>query len=263
MRFSAVIPARNAPHLSAAIDSCLNQKLKPHEIIVVDDASSLHPAELLRRPFAAECNSGLLKLITLSQNRGPSAARNTGWDAATGDFVAFLDADDRWDEGKLAVVYAWLAENPGIDWLAHDYAVGATEPDQSGADPTRLSLRRLLVSNPGQTSSVVLRRSLAQRFDERMRHSEDYDLWLRIAAAGHGCYFSPATLTALGRPQLAAGGLSENRRAMRSGEMRAFLHLIAARPGSGPLASLSPCLVPAQTFPQGDLLRGSVPPECS
>ena len=235
MRFSAVIPARNAPNLSAAIDSCLNQRLKPHEVIVVDDASSEHPVESLRQRFAAECDSGLLKLITLSRNRGPSAARNTGWDAATGDFVAFLDADDRWNEEKLEVVDAWLTENPNIDWLAHDYAVGQAEPEKGEAAPARLSLRRLLVSNPGQTSSVVLRRSPVQRFDEGMRHSEDYDLWLRIAAAGHGCYFSPARLTELGRPQLTAGGLSENRRAMRSGEMRAFLHLIAARPVLAPL----------------------------
>ena len=235
MRFSAVIPARNAPNLTAAIDSCLNQRLKPHEIIVVDDASSEHPAESLGERFATECDSGLLKLITLSQNRGPSAARNTGWDAATGDFIAFLDADDHWDEGKLAAVDAWLSDNPDIDWLAHGYAVGPTEPEEGEAGPAKLSLRRLLVSNPGQTSSVVLRRSLAQRFDEGMRHSEDYDLWLRIAAAGHGCYFSPARLTELGRPQLTAGGLSENRRAMRSGEMRAFLHLISARPILAPL----------------------------
>ena len=235
MRFSAVVPARNAPNLSAAIDSCLNQGLKPHEIIVVDDASREHPAESLRERFAAECDSGLLKIITLSENRGPSTARNTGWDAATGDFVAFLDADDRWNDGKLDVVASWLTDNPDTDWLAHGYAVGPTEPENGEPAPARLSLPRLLVSNPGQTSSVVLRRSLAQRFDESMRHSEDYDLWLRIAAAGHGCYFSPARLTALGRPQLTAGGLSENRRAMRRGEMRAFLHLIAARPILAPL----------------------------
>ena len=235
MRFSAVIPARNAPNLSAATDSCLNQGLKPHEIIVVDDASIEHPVESLRERYEAECDSGLLKIITLSTNRGPSAARNTGWDAATGDFVAFLDADDRWNEGKLSIVDSWLTENPDIDWLAHGCAVGPTEPEKVIAAPAKLSLRRLLVSNPGQTSSVVLRRSIPQRFDERMRHSEDYDLWLRIAAAGHGCYFSPASLTALGRPQLTAGGLSENRRAMRSGEMLAFLHLVAARPVMAPL----------------------------
>ena len=235
MRFSVVIPARNAPNLTAAIDSCLNQGLKPHEIIVVDDGSSEHPAESLRERFAGECDSGLLKIIPLSTNRGPSAARNTGWDAATGDFVAFLDADDRWNEGKLSIVDSWLTENPDIDWLAHGCAVGPTEPEKVIAAPARLSLRRLLVSNPGQTSSVVLRRSLVQRFDEGMRHSEDYDLWLRIAAAGHGCYSSPSRLTALGRPQLTAGGLSENRRAMRVGEMRAFLHLVAARPVLSPL----------------------------
>ncbi|MCY3760532.1 MAG: glycosyltransferase family A protein [Gemmatimonadetes bacterium] len=235
MRFSVVVPARNAPNLSAAIDSCLTQRPKPHEVIVVDDASSEHPVESLRERFAAECDRGLLKIITLSTNRGPSAARNTGWDAATGDFVAFLDADDRWNAGKLAVVASWLTDNQTIDWLAHGYAVGPTEPENDEPAPARLSLRRLLVSNPGQTSSVVLRGSISQRFDEGMRHSEDYDLWLRIAAAGHGCYFSPARLTALGRPQLAAGGLSENRRAMRKGEMRAFLHLIAARPILAPL----------------------------
>ena len=235
MRFSAVIPARNAPNLSAAIESCLTQRLKPHEVIVVDDGSSEHPAESLRERFAGKCDSGLVKIITLSTNRGPSAARNTGWDAATGDFVAFLDADDRWNEGKLSIVDSWLTENPDIDWLAHGYAFDPTEPDRGDAAPTRLSLGRLLVSNPGQTSSVVLRRSLAQRFDEGMRHSEDYDLWLRIAAAGHGCYFSPSRQTALGRPQLTAGGLSENRRAMRSGEIRAFLHLVATRPVLSPL----------------------------
>ena len=156
-------------------------------------------------------------------------------ECGTGDFVAFLDADDRWNEEKLAVVASWLTDNPDIDWLAHGYAVGPTEPENGESAPARLSLRRLLVSNPGQTSSVLLRRSISQRFDERMRHSEDYDLWLRIAAAGHGCYFSPARLTALGRPQLTAGGLSENRRAMRKGEMRAFLHLVAARPILAPL----------------------------
>ena len=238
MRFSAVIPARNAPNLSAAIASCLNQWLQPYEVIVVDDASSEHPVESLRERFPAECGSGLLKIITLSTNRGPSAARNIGWDAATGDFVAFLDADDSWNEGKLAVVASWLTDNPDIDWLAHGYAVGPAGREEDDAVPARLSLRRLLVSNPGQTSSVVLRGSLAQRFDERMRHSEDYDLWLRIAAAGHGCYFSPARLTELGRPQLTAGGLSENRRAMRKGEMRAFLHLVAARPILAPLLPL-------------------------
>lgn len=235
MRFSAVIPAHNAPNLSAAIDSCLNQRLQPYEVIVVDDASSEHPVESLRERFAAECGSGLLKIITLSTNRGPSAARNTGWDAATGDFVAFLDADDRWYVEKLAVVASWLTVNPDIDWLAHGYAVGPAEPQKSEPAPARLSLCRLLVSNPGPTPSVVLRRSIAQRFDEDMRHSEDYDLWLRIAAAGHGCYFSPAMLTELGRPLLTAGGLSENRRAMRRGEMRAFLHLIEARPILAPL----------------------------
>ena len=238
MRFSAVIPARNAPNLSAAIASCLTQRLKPHEIIVVDDASTEHSVEPLRERFAAECDSGLLKIFILSENRGPSAARNTGWDAATGDFVAFLDADDRWNEGKLAVAASWLTENPDIDWLAHGYAVGPADREEDDAAPSRISLGRLLVSNPGQTSSVVLRRSISQRFDERMRHSEDYDLWLRIAAAGHGCYFSPARLTALGRPQLAPGGLSENRQAMRWGEMRTFLHLVAARPILAPLLPL-------------------------
>ena len=230
MRFSVIIPAYNARDLSESIESCLSQTLRPHEIIVVDDASSEHHAESLRPRYSSECDSGFLRFINLPKNSGPSTARNVGWDAATGDFVAFLDADDTWNTNKLATVAACLDDDPSIDWLAHRYSVGPRIASRNSNCPTRISLRRLLISNLAQTSCVVLRRSITLRFDEQMRHSEDYDLWLRIVASGCGCYFSEAELTELRRPQLTGGGLSGNRWAMRRGEMLAFLHLSMLRP---------------------------------
>jgi glycosyltransferase involved in cell wall biosynthesis len=85
---SVVIPAYNAArYLAAAIDACLAQTLSPHEIIVVDDGSKDETPDICARYGD--------RIIAIRQaNKGEAGARNTALGAATGEFIALLDADD-------------------------------------------------------------------------------------------------------------------------------------------------------------------------
>jgi glycosyltransferase involved in cell wall biosynthesis len=97
---SVVIPAFNyARFLPEALDSIVRQKGARIEVIVVDDGSTDDPASVVQRYPG-------VKLIR-QENRGLAAARNVGLRAATGDYIAFVDADDRLVEGA---VETWLAE---------------------------------------------------------------------------------------------------------------------------------------------------------
>ena len=88
---SVIVPVFNAEeHLTASLDALLAQSLPLIEIILVDDGSTDGSAELLRK--AAQHPS--VRVESLDRNRGVSAARNTGLSAATGEYVAFMDADD-------------------------------------------------------------------------------------------------------------------------------------------------------------------------
>jgi glycosyltransferase involved in cell wall biosynthesis len=94
---SVIIPTYNfASFLPKAIDSCLNQTYQNLEIIVVDDGSTDHTREVVQG-FKD-------KIIYIYQdNQGVSAARNTGLELATGDFITFLDADDYLTEDSIQV----------------------------------------------------------------------------------------------------------------------------------------------------------------
>jgi teichuronic acid biosynthesis glycosyltransferase TuaG len=229
VRFSVVIPAYNAAAtLGRALESVCVQSLPAWEIIVVDDASSDDTAYLLT--LAAD----RVKSIRLKQNMGPAYARNRGIEATTGDYIAFLDADDSWHPERLAILARCIAQKPDIDLLFHPYSL---QEFQFDARSSIQSLRPfpfsgLLLHNVIATPCVVIRRSLNPRFDESMRFMEDYELWLRIAYR-HKPYFLDLPLTRLGRPVLSRGGQSANRWQMRLGELRTYSRLIYLNPALG------------------------------
>ena len=99
---SVIIPAYNSEStITRALQSVTAQTRAPKEIIVVDDASTDNTREIAAN--FASTSSIPLRVITQSSNGGPSAARNTGWDAASGDYIAFLDADDQWHPRKIRI----------------------------------------------------------------------------------------------------------------------------------------------------------------
>jgi glycosyltransferase involved in cell wall biosynthesis len=167
MDVSVVIPTRNRPELLAlTLRSVLWQEAVVIEVVVVDDNGD-------------------------SDTQAVSGARNCGITAAKGDWVSFLDDDDLWAPGKLAAQLA-VAKKTGAGWV---YTGNVTVDEElsvrSGAPPPPpakvvAELRRHN-SVPAGASNVVVRRDVLETvggFDPELRTSEDWDLWLRLAAIG-------------------------------------------------------------------------------
>ena len=104
MHVSLIIPVYNAETtLEESLRSLSAQRFHDFDVVFVDDGSTDHTPELLQA-FAAE--SGITCRIIRQKNAGVASARNTGLDAATGDYVGFVDADDRIEPEALEKQWA-------------------------------------------------------------------------------------------------------------------------------------------------------------
>lgn len=114
VKFSVIIPVYNgAATIAGALQSVLEQTYPPHEIIVVDDGSADQTVEVVRR-------FGNRIRYFHQENKGVSAARNTGAEIASGDWLAFLDADDWYYPDRLRWHGEWIEEDPSLDFLTGD-----------------------------------------------------------------------------------------------------------------------------------------------
>jgi len=191
---SVIIPTYNrAWALGEALDSVLAQTYPAVELIVVDDGSTDETPDLLARYGDA------LRVLTL-ENGGVSRARNHGISASTGEFIAFLDSDDRWLPDKLAEQAAFFKATPEAlicqteeIWIRNGKRVNPCKHHKKpSGDIFEASLHLCLVS----PSAVMMRRSLLEDvglFDESLPACEDYDLWLRIACR-YPVYTTPSPL---------------------------------------------------------------------
>lgn len=173
---SVVIPAYNAQEtVAAAITSVLQQSVSVQEIIVVDDGSTDDTAGVAQQ-------FSLVRVERVS-NGGPSRARNHGLDLAVGEWIAFLDADDRWHPEKLAIQLR--GSGCGAELIACDWVRGEDFPPVPKPVPKSvLSYRELLTMNQFQTSTVLMTRELTFRlggFDANLDGAEDWDFWLRAS----------------------------------------------------------------------------------
>lgn len=227
LKFSVVIPVYNGEQtIQRALDSVLAQSYDNYEIIVVNDASTDKTGDLLKTSFSTQ-----ITLTSKVINAGGAVARNSGMDVATGDYIAFLDADDIWHPDKLSLMNTILTAAPSIHLLYHPYTL---EPIANKRIPEdiklfRLPFVKLLPANLIATPCTVIKNDPKFRFDDRMRYTEDYDLWLRIGYK-HKLHFINIPLTQLFRPINSAGGVSSNKWAMRKGEMRAYRKLVKLNP---------------------------------
>src|SRR5512145_2898376 len=184
---SIIIPTYNqARYLPEAIESAIAQTYPALEIIVVDDGSTDETPNLLRA-YATQ-------ITTLRQeNRGLAAARNTGWRAAYGDYLLFLDSDDRILPDKVERHIERLNANPhwALDYSAWQHLTqdgchvfGESHPLWQGNLLQALLLREFFF----YASSAVIRHTCLKQvggFNETLRWNEDADLWLRLAKAGY------------------------------------------------------------------------------
>lgn len=192
-----------------ALDSVLAQTLSPAEVLLIDDASDDGTLHVIREQ--AEHHGSWVKVISQARNGGAGLARNVGWEAATQPWIAFLDADDAWHPHKLETQWTWLSTQPEAQLCGHGTWLAADEcmhlPVEGTPAATRLTLSNMLISNRLPTRSVMLRRDLPFRFSNR-RYAEDYQLWLKIIAAGHSAWRLEVPLACSFRPDFSPGGLS-------------------------------------------------------
>lgn len=237
---SVVIPCfRCGDTIPRAMDSVIRQTARPREVILIDDGSgddTLAKLELLQKALSGNW----LIVIARPENQGPGAARNTGWEAATQPYLAFLDADDTWHPKKLEIQYQWMAAHPEAALSGHPCQVlreGETLPEPpAGGEGRRISKLKLLLSNCFPTPSVMLRRDLPFRFPSDKKHSEDYLLWLQVVASGAPAYLLPTPLTFLHKAKFGESGLSGNLWEMEKGQLDTYTRL--AKEGLMPTAGL-------------------------
>jgi glycosyltransferase involved in cell wall biosynthesis len=192
-KVSVIIPAYNvAPYIGETLDSVFSQTFSDFEVIVINDGSP--DTEELERELARFVDR--IKYAK-QENRGASGARNAGLRAARGEFVAFLDADDLWVPSYLDEQIKLISKRD-CDLVCADAEVFSNDSRQdktymealmAGAPATGdvtfiglLSAEQNLI-----TSGVVVRRERvieAGLFDEALRNSQDFDLWLRLALNG-------------------------------------------------------------------------------
>ncbi len=209
MKHSIVIPLHNkAPYVAETLLSLARQSQPPHELIIVDDASTDGGLSIVRRVLAQNPDAFAhtrVELVELPRNAGPSHARNRGFERTTGDIVSFLDADDAYSPGFLDTARRHMTRH-AIDFLVVGIRYvpsGFTDPDlralRDGLTPLdddlflmdrplEVATRRAFIMGVG--SNVVARRRwlAAERHDEQARLNEGNDFWYRVlkAVAGPG-----------------------------------------------------------------------------
>lgn len=228
---SVIIPCfRCSDTIGRAVESILKQTVLPTEIILVDDASGDGTLAILKDLVKAY--SDLIKLIAFDENQGVADARNSAWDFATQDYIAFLDADDAWHPQKIALQYEYMVEHPNVVLSGHSHSQmtpsrGIPSWDITKVKASPISKTNILLSNRFITPSVMLRRNVPFRFTAGKRHMEDHLLWSQIICAGMPVVNLSAELAAIYKYSYGVTGLSAQSTHMHQGEIDNIAHLRA------------------------------------
>lgn len=184
MRVSIVLAAFNeARGIEATLDSIQKQTHHDWELIVVDDCSTDGTDKILAEWSASEPR---LRVLRNRTNDGLARSLNRGWQAATGDLIARIDGDDVMMPERLARQFAFMHEHPEVDVVGSACLLMNSEGVECGqsarsSDHDQI-VRNIYRQSPFIHPSVMMRRSFLERckgYDERLRRSQDYDLWLR------------------------------------------------------------------------------------
>ena len=183
---SVIIPTYNRAHLiGKAVKSVLSQTYQDFEVIVVDDGSTDNTGEIVK-----SFNNFIIRYISYSDNRGVSAARNTGIKNCQGEYIAFLDSDDEWLPEKLnkqMKIFESESSEVGVVYTG-DYYV-----DEKDKEIKKVHIPRkkgyiyedLLKAEGGlYLSTVLVKKECFTKvglFDEDFPAREDLDMWIRIA----------------------------------------------------------------------------------
>jgi len=236
-RVSVVIATYNmGRYLPQAVQSVLEQSYPSVEVQIVDDGSSDDTPQITQ-----QWRDDVRVRVHRQANAGQARAKNEGIARSTGQFVAFLDADDTWLPGKLARQMPLFADRPQVGVVYSDYV----RMDENGLPlpkgATRMHRGRisgpLLVENFVSFPSAVVRRecfALHGAFDEALNMGIDYDLWLRLSAHWEFDFVSEPTV----RYRIWSGQMSRNHRGRYEAGIGIMQRFIERNPGIVPRSVL-------------------------
>lgn len=198
---SVIIPTHNCRQwVSDAIDSALAQSYPSCELIVVDDGSVDDTGDYLGTKYGGQIR------YVYQDNSGPAAARNKGLSLANGSFIQFLDSDDFLAPSKIERQMTLFSDQLECGVVYSDFAFMSIDKEgytkQSPAQyrqkyGVKNVFEALLDSNFIVIHSALVRTDVLRccgGFDMTLASDEDYDLWLRLAAAGCRFCFLPEVL---------------------------------------------------------------------
>lgn len=189
---SVIMPTFNREVLLVeAVDSVLRQSYPHWELVIVDDGSVDNTAAIIKERYG---NDSRIKYLH-QPNQGQSVARNNGVEFSSGEYVAFLDSDNLWEEHRL---------REGVNVLTHNSEIGLCYADviyidAKGDEIHRVNMPRhsgfvfpkLIVDNFVSMNTVMVRRSVlpsSRPFNQANRLDEDYELWLDMSVKNQYFY---------------------------------------------------------------------------
>ena len=179
-KITVVIPFYNCPYLHQAIESVRSQSYPNVEIIVVDDGSTEHQQQVI--PYLPYIR------YFIKPNGGTASALNFGIKQATGDYFAWLSSDDRFTPDKLEKQMKFFQDHQAYVGYTAYYYMNAdgertSEPIRCIYTSRRHMFETLMNVNPINGISIMIKMNVFSAigvFDEKLRYTHDYDLWLRI-----------------------------------------------------------------------------------
>lgn len=203
MTFSIIIPLYNKETaIIGTLNSVLAQTYTDYEVIIVNDGSTDNSKQVvedyIKSQIAGTATNYKSQIRLINKpNGGVCSARNRGIKEAKGEYIAFLDADDLWDKDYLMEQVRMIADFPdaamwGINFaelyngkLVRELPTGLPKNYRGYVEDYFGLTKKGRISDLFCSSSVVIRKEVFEKvgyFDERMKHSEDNDMWWRIIA---------------------------------------------------------------------------------
>lgn len=217
-RVSVVMPAYNAAAtIEASMRSVLAQTHADVELVVVDDGSRDDSWERVRG-----IADGDARVVALRQpNGGVAAARNTGIEAASGEYIAFLDSDDRWAPAKLETQLAWMRQQDArVAYAAYERVDEEGRRLSLVQPPAAVDYRDMLKSNRIGNLTGIYHRSLGDARFRRIGH-EDYVFWLEMVRRAGRAVCAPSA-EPLAHYLVRAGSLSADKRRAAGWQWRIY-----------------------------------------
>lgn len=225
---SIIIPCyNNEKTITRAINSAVNQSYSNTEIICIDDGSIDNTLKILYKLADTYSN---IEVLSNKKNRGPSYSRNKGVSKASGNLIAFLDADDYWHSEKLRIQIDTMSKykynfigTQAIPNLNTDFFISLED-----VKVIDINYFKLIFKNQFSTPTVLMEKKLFIPFDENQKYSEDYKLWLELITQKNikmGKIIEPS-LVGLDKFSYGVSGLSSKLWEMEKNELKNYWRLL-------------------------------------